>query len=97
MNISQEQIHHLAGLSNFSLSDEEVAILSADLAKILDYISQLDQLDTTDVEPTFQISPLTNVWREDNLPSTAPTPSPTALLDLAPETENHQIKVPKVL
>lgn len=97
MNISREQIHHLAGLSNFSLSDEEAASLSTDLAKILDYISQLDQLDTTDVEPTFQISPLTNVWREDNLPSTTIAPDPTTLLDLAPETENHQIKVPKVL
>ena len=97
MNISREQIHHLAGLSNFSFATDEPASLASDLAKILDYISQLDELDTANVEPTFQVTPMTNIWREDALPSNDSTPTRDALLALAPESENHQIKVPKVL
>ncbi|MBR5621546.1 Asp-tRNA(Asn)/Glu-tRNA(Gln) amidotransferase subunit GatC, partial [Candidatus Saccharibacteria bacterium] len=53
--ITREEIDHLAELSNFSLTDEEKDSLGTDLGNIIDYISQLDELDTEGVEPTYQV------------------------------------------
>ena len=95
MNITREQLNHLADLSNFSLSDEEAASLTGDLNNILDYISQLDELDTSNVEPTYQVFEMQNVFRPDEiLPQDAER---DALLALTKEEKDHQIKVPKVL
>ncbi|MBQ6393742.1 Asp-tRNA(Asn)/Glu-tRNA(Gln) amidotransferase subunit GatC [Candidatus Saccharibacteria bacterium] len=95
MKITREDINHLAELSNFSLSDEEATSLGKDLENIIKYISQLDELDVKDVEPTYQVFEMENVWREDKiLPQDADREQ---LLALAPESQEHQIKVPKVL
>ena len=95
MKITREEIDHLATLSNFSLEDAEAEALGKDLNQIIDYISQLDELDTEGVEPTYQVFEMENVWREDEIrPQEADR---EALLALAPEAADHQIKVPKVL
>lgn len=95
MDIKREDIVHLANLSEFSLSDQEIDALQGDLKGIIGYISQLDELDVTDVEPTYQVFEMENVWREDEiLPQEADR---EALLALAKETKDNQIKVPKVL
>ena len=95
MNITREQLNHLADLSNFSLSDEEAASLTGDLNNILDYISQLDELDTSNVEPTYQVFEMQNIFRPDEiLPQDAER---DVLLALTKEEKDHQIKVPKVL
>ena len=54
MEIKREDILHLANLSNFSLSETEAESLEKDLDGIIKYISQLDELDTENVEPTYQ-------------------------------------------
>ena len=62
---------------------------------IIKYISQLDELGTENVKPTYQVFEMENVWREDEiLPQEADR---EALLALTKKEENHQIKVPKVL
>lgn len=95
MEITREDILHLAELSNFSLSEEEIKNLGTDLKSIIKYISQLDELDVSGVEPTYQVFEMENVWREDEiLPQDADR---AALLALAPEVEDNQVKVPKVL
>ena len=95
MDIKREDILHLANLSEFSLSDQEIDALQGDLKGIIGYISQLDELDVTDVEPTYQVFEMENVWREDEiLPQEADRET---LLALAKETKDNQIKVPKVL
>lgn len=95
MKITREEIKHLAALSNFSISEEETDSLGGDLENILKYISQLDELDTEGVEPTFQCFEMENIWRADEiLPQDADR---EALLDLTKEEKEHQIKVPKVL
>ena len=55
MKIKREDILHLAELSDFSLTDEEIESLGGDLQSIIKYISQLDELDTDGVEPTYQV------------------------------------------
>ncbi|MBQ3309812.1 Asp-tRNA(Asn)/Glu-tRNA(Gln) amidotransferase subunit GatC [Candidatus Saccharibacteria bacterium] len=95
MKITSVEIDHLAELSNFSLSEQEKQNLGQDLENIIGYISQLDELDTKDVEPTYQVFEMENVWREDEI-----LPQETdrdGLLALAPDAQDYQIKVPKVL
>ena len=95
METDCETIKHLADLSSFSLSDEEIASLGKDLNGIIKYISQLDELDTDNVEPTYQVFEMENVWRDDEIiPQDA---SREQLLALTKEEKDYQIKVPKVL
>lgn len=95
MEITREDIVHLAELSDFSLDEAEIDALGNDLQGIISYISQLDQLDTDDVQPTYQVFEMENIWRADEiLPQDADREQ---LLALTKEEKDHQIKVPKVL
>jgi aspartyl-tRNA(Asn)/glutamyl-tRNA(Gln) amidotransferase subunit C len=93
--ISSDDVRHLAQLSSLQLTDSEVEALRHDIEAILGYVEQLSQLDTTGVEPTYQVTDLENVWREDEVQEDAVTPE--QLLELAPESASNQVKVPKVL
>lgn len=95
MGISREEIKHLAELSSFSLSDAEIESLGGDLERVIEYFSQLNELDTDNVEPTFQVYEMENVWRPDEI--VAFEANREQLLALAPESKDNQIKVPKVL
>ena len=95
MEIKREDILHLAELSNFSISEEEVKRLGEDLSGIVRYISQLDELDTDGIEPTYQVFEMENVWREDEIKEQ--DASREELLNLSKEVIDNQIKVPKVL
>lgn len=93
--ISSDDVLHLAQLSNLQLSDTEVTAMQADLGKILEYIDLLSELDTSGVEPTYQVIDLENVMRDDEVihhPANR-----HSLLTLAPEQNINQIKVPRVL
>ncbi|HEU0266807.1 MAG TPA: Asp-tRNA(Asn)/Glu-tRNA(Gln) amidotransferase subunit GatC [Candidatus Saccharimonadaceae bacterium] len=68
---------------------------TADIASILDHIATLQELDTSNVEPTYQVTDLEFVSRPDVV-EVSPVDRET-LLALAPDQANHQIKVPKVL
>ena len=93
--ITTDDVRHLAQLSSLQLSDEEVANLQLDLGNILNYIDQLSELDTTGVEPTYQVTGLENVWRDDEVDTAAV--GRDELLKLAPERADSSVKVPKVL
>ena len=93
--ISVDDVHHLAQLSSLQLADNEIEALRADLENILGYIEQLSELNTDGVESTYQVTDLQNVWREDVIDDYGLTREP--LLAIAPESEAHQVKVPKVL
>lgn len=95
MEIKREDILHLASLSNLSLTDEEVESLGKDLQDIIKYISQLDELDTENVEPTYQVFEMENVWRDDEIIDQGV--SREELLALSEESRDNQIEVPKVL
>lgn len=95
MKVESDTVLHLADLSNFSISDAENKSLQKDLDGILKYISQLDEIDIDEVEPTYQVFEMENVWRDDEiLPQDA---SRDELLALTKEQKDNQIKVPKVL
>lgn len=93
--ISTNDVRHLAALSNLQLSDDEVTALQLDLGNILTYIEQLGSLDTSHVEPTYQVTALENIWRDDTVRESTVTRED--LLALAPEQADQSVKVPKVL
>lgn len=95
MEITDKEISHLADLSNFSLGETEKKALKTDLKSILKYISKLDELDVSNVEPTFQVFEMENVWRDDEIQTQ--DASREELLALTKESLDNQIKVPKVL
>lgn len=95
MNIEREDILHLAKLSNFSVTEDEISSLKKDLGEIVKYISQLDELNTDGLEPTYQVFEMENVWRDDEVLEQGA--SREELLALSKEVVDNQIKVPKVL
>lgn len=94
-HISTDDVQRMAHLSNLKLDADEIEPMRVDLQNIIEYIGQLDELDTDNVEPTYQVTELQNVWRDDVVNTYGLTTD--ALVGLAPEIENAQIKVPKVL
>jgi len=94
MSVSLEDVRHLAELSQIRLNRTELTSLASDIDRIVGYIDQLDELDTAGVEPTFQLTGLENVWRTDEI---KPQLERRELLRLAPDSEDGQVKVPKVL
>jgi aspartyl-tRNA(Asn)/glutamyl-tRNA(Gln) amidotransferase subunit C len=55
LNLSEEEVRHVADLANLQLSDEEVHRMSKDLGGILTYVDQLSELDVRNVEPMAQV------------------------------------------
>ncbi len=95
MEIKREDIIHLGRLSNFDFSEKEIESLSKDISEIIKYISQLDELNTDGVEPSYQVFEMENVWRGDEI--LEQDASREQLLALTKEEKDNQIKVPKVL
>lgn len=93
--VSNDDVLKLAALSAITLADDEVDSLRIDIENILGYVQQLGELDTTDVEPTYQVTDLQNVTRADEIIDYGVTRED--LLALAPETVDTSVKVPKVL
>ena len=65
MKLTGNQVKHVAKLANLPLTSEEEDKYSEQLSNILDYFEQLNQVDTTGVESTFNVTDQSNVMRED--------------------------------
>lgn len=65
MKLTQDQVKKTAKLANLNLSEKEESLYFEQLSKILDYIDQLNQVDTFGVEPTCNVTDNSNVMRKD--------------------------------
>ncbi|MBP0028204.1 Asp-tRNA(Asn)/Glu-tRNA(Gln) amidotransferase subunit GatC [Roseofilum sp. Guam] len=92
--LDQEQVHKVAHLARLALTSEEEAQFSGELSQILDYVEQLNELDTEGVPPTTRAIELNNITREDLL---TPDEFREALLDNAPDRDGDFFKVPQIL
>lgn len=63
--ISDETIEYVGILAKLELSDEEKEQAKKDMGEMLDYIDQLNELDTEGIAPMPHIFPVSNVFRED--------------------------------
>lgn len=62
-----DEVKHVAKLSKLDLTTDEVIKFQGQLSKIVDYISQLSDVDTSNIEPTSQTTGLENITREDEI------------------------------
>ena len=87
-------VRYVADLARLKLDESQVEKLQKDMEAILSYISELNELDVSGIEPTAHAAPLTNVIREDKTTE----PYGRVLLDNAPElVQSETIKLPRVL
>jgi len=95
MSISREEIKHIAELSRIELTPAEEEKFGEELGAILDYIKKLNKVKTKNIEPTAQVSGLSDVWRRDEVKEWNPEEVRAALIQ--GEIESDQIKVKRVL
>ncbi len=93
--LTREDILKLAGLSKLKLSEQEIAKFQTELSEILGYVEMLDTVDTADEEPTYQVSGLITVTREDKVKDYQAKPE--ELLKSAPAVKDGQYQVKRVL
>jgi aspartyl-tRNA(Asn)/glutamyl-tRNA(Gln) amidotransferase subunit C len=93
MPLTLEEVEHIATLARLELSAEEKARYRQQLSAILDYFRKLQELDTTDIAPTFSVSSGAGPLRADG---SRPGLGREALLENAPEVERGQFKIPPV-
>lgn len=65
MELSHEQVRSIAELAKLDLTDDEVAMYAGQLSDILGYFQHLEGVDTSHIEATASVLPLTNVLRDD--------------------------------
>jgi aspartyl-tRNA(Asn)/glutamyl-tRNA(Gln) amidotransferase subunit C len=87
-------IDKVAELARLNLKTEEKQKLAKDLGAILDYVKNLDALDTSKVEPTSHVLNLENVYRKDEV---KPSDAATKALEHAPQADGRFFKVPKIV
>lgn len=91
--ITPDIVEHVAKLARLHLSDEERAVYTQQLAKILGYFDELKQVDTANVEPMAHALPVLNVMREDEPISSA---GHDEMLRNAPHREGAFFRVPRI-
>lgn len=91
---SELDVTYVARLARISLTEEEANVFQKQLDDVLKYVEKLRQADVADVEPTAQVLPILNVFRED-----VPRDWFTAeqALSNAPRQANGLVIVPKVV
>ena len=94
MKVDNQLIDHLAHLARLEFDDTSKAEMRSDLTKILDFVAELDKVDTEGVDPLVYISEEKNVLRADEV--NHPISQAEALKN-APQKDTDYIKVPKVL
>src|SRR5882672_2437475 len=93
--LTTQEVLKLARLARLKLSKEEIEQFRKEISEILAYVEQLDKVNTDKLEPTYQVTGLTNVTREDVVKDYGTTQKD--LLKNVPELEGDYIKVKRVL
>jgi len=94
MKLSKKQVEHISTLCRIKLSEKEKEKFKTELSSILDFVEQLNKVDTTGIKPTAQITGLKNVRRLDKV---KPFAKPDKLIEQAPEKKDRFVKVKQVI
>jgi len=97
--VEPEDVARVAELAHLDLTEEESRHMLRDLNSILDYVAELDQLNTDSVEPLAAISELTRLAETAALRDDVVQPclDRAEVMAQAPETDGVFFKVPKVI
>ncbi|MFC3885419.1 Asp-tRNA(Asn)/Glu-tRNA(Gln) amidotransferase subunit GatC [Bacillus songklensis] len=92
--ISIDQVKHVAHLARLAITEEEASMFQKQLDAIITYAEQLNELDTTNVEPTSHVLAMKNVMREDEPKQGLPIEE---VVKNAPDHKDGYIRVPSIL
>lgn len=87
-------VQHIAALARLGLTEAELERMRDQLSAVLDHISMLQEVDTSDIAPTAQVIQLENVMRDDEVVPSLPV---DVALANAPRTEDGYFRVNAVL
>ena len=93
MKLTNQEVEHIATLARLRLTEEEKVKYSGQLSGIFDYVEKLSAVDTSNIEPTSQVTDLANVTRADEISDSGIN---EALLACAPQVASGFIVVPKI-
>jgi aspartyl-tRNA(Asn)/glutamyl-tRNA(Gln) amidotransferase subunit C len=94
MSLTRDDVKKVSLLARLLLSEEELEAMTSQLGRVLDYVQQLEELDTTGVEPMAHAIDLANVFADDE---PAPSLDRAAALANAPKHDEECYRVPAVL
>jgi aspartyl-tRNA(Asn)/glutamyl-tRNA(Gln) amidotransferase subunit C len=94
VKITREEVLYVAHLARLEIEDSATDRLAGQIGAILDYVDQLNEVDTSGVLPTSHALALTNAMRADR---TRPHLEPVAALANAPAQEDGCFLVPKIV
>ena len=92
--ISSDEVKKVAQLARLELNESEINQHAEQLEKILEYIKQLEKINTENVPCTTRAIEVVNVLRKDEKKNYE---NSEEILDLAPSRENKFFKVPKII
>lgn len=92
--ISKEDVKHIANLSKLNFNEDEMEDFTVKFSKIIEYVEKLKEVDTENIEPTYQVNPNYQFMREDEVKESFSREE--ALLN-APDSEYGYFKLPKVI
>lgn len=92
--LSAADVRAIADLARLELSGDDVARYQRQLSDILDYFQKLEELDTSHIDPTSSVLPLTNVMRPDQAGAAL---SVDEAIANAPDSDGAQFRVRAVL
>jgi aspartyl-tRNA(Asn)/glutamyl-tRNA(Gln) amidotransferase subunit C len=93
MKLSKSEVEHIAELARLRLTDAEKEKYSEQLSGILNYVEKLSEIDTSQVEPTSQVTGLTNIMRSDEIIESGISEE---LVACAPESTDGFLVIPKI-
>ena len=102
-NVSIEDVERVAELANLDLADDEKPRMQRDLKAILEYVAQLNELDTSGIEPMAQVSDLLDAGADTGhgvalrVDGLRPSLDRARVMKEAPETDGAFFKTPKVI
>jgi len=92
--VTREDVKHIADLAKLDFSEDELEKFVDEFSKILEYVSQLRELDAEGVEPTYSISAKIQPLREDIVKPSLPKEE---VLKNAPEEQYGYFKIPRIM
>ena len=92
--ITRKDVEYVSDLARIKLREEETQDMVRQLTRIIQYIEKLNELDTSNVEPTAHILPIQNVMRDDVIRPSLPVEEATGI---APQKSNDMFKVPRII
>ena len=92
--ITKEEVKKVAHLARLELNEHEINNHAEQLEKILEYIKQLEKIDTDNVPCTTRAIEVTNIFRKDEMKN---SDCVEELLELGPSREDQYFKVPKII